>query len=361
MKREKVLFISNTYWSLWNFRRNLVAAFYEKKYNVTLLGGEDRYFTKFDHQKFKCHSLSRGFVFSPFLFILKTIILIVYQKPKVVFSYTHLGNISAGLARKLIGFKYVANISGLGRFYSDKSSHRFFTTILTILIKLSLTKASTIFVQNKDDKDWLLGLLPSKENNIILLPGSGTDLRRFKYWKPEKIYGTEKKRILMMSRLLPEKGVDWFLEAARDLNSLCLDFTLIGSRDPKHPGLHDLVEKYHQHGIVNYYGHVDDVTPYICEAYCVVLPTRYREGTPKSLIEALAVGKPIITTDTPGCRDTVNQNGLLISSYEEFIDALKTMINKTELEYIALCESSRHLAETTYDESIVIERYLNEI
>lgn len=361
MKNLSVYFISNTYWSLWNFRRNLIDAIVTNDRDVTLIASTDNYLDKFQNKEVNTYSVRKPKYLSPIFFILKTIFILVWNKPNLVYSFTHLGNISAGLARKIISFKFVANLSGLGRLYSPYSKSKLSKSILTFLIKFTLRSASKIFVQNKDDQNWVIKLLPSKEDQIILLPGSGSDLQRFRYCEPNLISPTDPKNILMMSRLLPEKGVYWFLNAAKELNNINLNFTLIGAKDDKYTDLYNLVNKYNQESIITYFGHVDDVLPFIQDAYYVVLPSQYREGTPKSLIEALAVGKPLITTDMPGCRDTIDRNGYLVNSYEEFIDALKAVSNQASEEYSELCKNSRKLAELKFDENEIIQRYVSEI
>jgi glycosyltransferase involved in cell wall biosynthesis len=361
MKNASVYFISNTYWSLWNFRRNLIGTVSSNNHEVTLIAAKDAYHDNFKNQGVNTYSLNKPRVVSPIFFILWSISIIIWNRPKLVYSFTHLGNISAGLARKLISFKFVANLSGLGRLYSPESKNRLSRLILTFLIKFTLRSASTIFVQNNDDRKWLIELIPSKSDRIILLPGSGTDLQRFSYCEPGSINIPKTKTILMMSRLLPEKGVDWFLKAAKELSKLNLNFTLIGAKDDRHTDLLDLVKKYKDEGIIKYFGLVDDVFPSIRDAYCIVLPSRYREGTPKSLIEALAVGKPVITTDMPGCKDTIDGNGFLVNNYKEFSEALKIISNQTDEEYVEQCKNSRKLAESKFDERKVIQSYLNEL
>lgn len=361
MKNFPVYFISNTYWSLWNFRRNLIDAIVSTECDVTLIAADDTYLDRFKDKGINTYSIQKPKYISSIFFILKTVVILVRNKPSLVYSFTHLGNVSAGVAQKIISFKFVANLSGLGRLYSPDSNNRVSKSILTFLIQFTLRSASTIFVQNKDDQKWLIKLLPSKEAQIILLPGSGSDLKRFRYCEPNVKSSKEPNNILMMSRLLPEKGVHWFLNAAKELDNINLNFTLIGAKDDKHTDLYHLVNEYNKKGIITYLGHVDDVFPCIQDAYYVVLPSQYREGTPKSLIEALAVGRPLITTDMPGCRDTIDGNGFLVRSYEEFIEALKAASNQSTEKYFNLCKNSRKLAELKFDENEIIRRYLSEV
>ena len=361
MKPCSVFLISNTYWSLWNFRRNLISEFIKEKYKISLIGKKDGYYSKFQNQNINLYSIFKIGAVSSIFFVMLTIFLLIWKKPQAVFSFTHLGNISAGLARKFITFEFTANLSGLGRVYSVGYKNYFFQKVLMFVLKFTLNGASTIFVQNKDDQIWLTELLPNKADLITLLPGSGTDLNWFSYCAPKSTFKSETKNILMMSRLLPQKGVDWFLMAAEELNRPSLNFTLIGEPDSKNMEMKRSVLEHSEKGLISYLGHVEDVRPHIYDAFCVVLPTRYREGTPKSLIEALACGRPVITTDMPGCRDTVERNGVLVSTYREFVDALLLIISKCENEYFVSCKNSRDLAERRFDEQIIIGHYLKKV
>ena len=150
-------------------------------------------------------------------------------------------------------------------------------------------------------------------------------------------------------------------EGGKELNSPDLTFILVGASDLTNLNMKRDVLNYHDKGLISYLGHVDDVLAHIQNAFCVVLPSRYREGTPKSLIEALACGKPIITTDMPGCRTTVDRNGMLVSTYNGFVEALRLLISKSEIDYFALCKNSRELAERNFDEQIIIKYYREEI
>ena len=168
--KSRNIFRSNTYWSLWNFRRNLINDLTEKNFKITLIGKKDSSYSKFLNENISLHFIADLKFVSSIFFIFYTVALIVWKKPKVVFSFTHLGNISAGLASKFTTFKFVANLSGLGRVYSVGSKKSFLQPFLTFLIKLSMNGASTIFVQNTEDQAWLSNLIPHKANQIKLLP-----------------------------------------------------------------------------------------------------------------------------------------------------------------------------------------------
>ncbi len=173
----------------------------------------------------------------------------------------------------------------------------------------------------------------------------------------------------MVSRLLWDKGVGEYVEAARRVRTDGIPFEahLLGLLDVKNPSAvpREAVETWVKEGIIRYLGETNDVRPALADADCVVLPSAYPEGTPRSLLEAASMGKPIITTNTPGCRDVVDdgQSGVLVPARD--VDALtRAMKRMTELPPEALAEMgmhSRRIVVERFDEKIVIGAYLRAI
>jgi glycosyltransferase involved in cell wall biosynthesis len=185
-------------------------------------------------------------------------------------------------------------------------------------------RANKIFFQNKDDRREFIEQGIVKTNLTDLLPGSGVDLDRFAY-TPITVNqlaskdNTEKKktRFLLIARMLWDKGVGEYVEAARLLSRRYprTEFCMIGFLDFGNPEAisEAQINEWISEGIVQYLGVINDIRPEIVKADCVVLPVQFREGTPRSLLEAAAMGRPIITTNTVGCRETVDDgvNGYL--------------------------------------------------
>jgi glycosyltransferase involved in cell wall biosynthesis len=171
----------------------------------------------------------------------------------------------------------------------------------------------------------------------------------------------------MFGRLLPKKGFYHFLRAATELKRRCGDrvvFWVLGAPDPERAESVELlthVMDHHARGVIRYLQSTDDPLPYIREADVVVLPSTYNEGIPRSLLEALACGKPIVTTDWKGCRETIDhgRNGFLISpdSSEALIDALLEMVSYDDTKLAAFGRRSRQMAEERFDEGVVIGAY----
>ena len=366
MKKKPVMVVSNTAWSLWNFRKNLIKLMHEKHGHVALCARSDEFIKNFSETSYRAKWV-KDFSRVPasinaFYFFCITVCHIINLRPSHVLSFTHIGNIAAGTARRFVDFKFTANLSGLGRLYVEGQRESYFSSFVAKVINFALSSADIVFVQNEDDERWLRALINERRPVIKRIPGSGTDLMHFKMSDPVSTYERPTRKILMMSRIIEEKGIDWFLEAAKENENLeNLEFVLIGAPDKKNNDIFERVNKWHEEGYINYTGHVSDVRAILDDSYCVVLPSRYREGTPKSLIEALAIGKPIVTTNSPGCRDTIDGNGYAVDSYSEFLSSISRVVRSDKQGYVSLCRRSREIAEFKFDERLVLEEYAKSV
>ena len=172
-------------------------------------------------------------------------------------------------------------------------------------------------------------------------------------------------RFLLVARMLKDKGIEEFVEAARLVRREASDtvFQLLGFTEPANPNSVSLdrIKQWECEGVIQYLGKTDDVRPYVKNADCIVLPS-YREGVPRSLIEAAAMARPIITTDVIGCRDVVddNVNGLLCQARDarDLGDKLLRMIRLTPEKRLQMGVAGRRKVETEFDEKLVIQKYL---
>ena len=234
-----------------------------------------------------------------------------------------------------------------------------------------MLQAPHVFFQNKDDLNFFLPNKLVKPSQVILVPGSGVDLIRFKatsratgpYASPDCI------TFLLLARLLWDKGVGEYIDAARHLKKRHgnVRFLLLGQFDVANPAAipEAKIEQWQSEGTIDYLGKTDDVRPYIEAADCIVLPSYYREGIPRSLLEAAASAKPIITTDSVGCRDTVEDGvtGFLCQpkNWEDLADKMEAVLLMTEDQRQAMGLKGREKMEREFDERIVIDRYLSVI
>jgi glycosyltransferase involved in cell wall biosynthesis len=239
-------------------------------------------------------------------------------KPDVVLAYTMKPIIYGLMAARIAGVRQRhALITGLGYIFSataDSPRLRAIRRLVTWMYRVALAGDGRVFVYNEaDDRDVRDGRMISDFARIVAVPGSGVDFERF----PPAPLPKGDPVFLMIARLLREKGVFEFIEAARLLRDRYPDarFQILGPLDPSPLAVSRAdVDRWNAEGVVKYLGETLDVRPYLAASTVFVLPSYYREGIPRSILEALATGRAVITADTPGCRDTVveGENGFVI-------------------------------------------------
>lgn len=275
-------------------------------------------------------------------------------KPDVVLSYAVKPVIYGSLAAWLAGVPGVYSmITGLGYLFTGKTTkQKLLLRLVHPLYKAALSKNRVVFFQNPDDLGLFkaLHLLPANQQQIII-NGSGVDIDYFAY-SPAV---TEPLSFLLMARLIWDKGIAEYVAAARNLKKRYpqVSFKLLGAYDSNPTAIRRSdVEKWENEGIIEYLGETRDVRPYLANASVFVLPSFYREGTPRSVLEAMSMGRPVITTDAPGCRETVQDgvNGFLVPVKDAVAleKAMERFILKPEL-IQDLGMASRKIAEEKYD------------
>lgn len=237
------------------------------------------------------------------------------ERPDIVLAYTQKPIVYAGLATRIVGkMRFFAMVSGLGHVFSEGEGSWLVRTILSRLYRVAIAHASAVFVFNGDDAGEMraLGIL-RPHHRVIQVPGSGVDLSRF----PRRDVPLGAPVFLLVARLLRGKGLGEFVDAARQVRRQHPEcrFLILGPRDanPDCVG-EDELRRWAEEGVVDYLGETRNVAPHLAAASVFVLPTYYREGLPRTILEAMATGRAIITTDTPGCRETVigGENGFLV-------------------------------------------------
>ena len=362
-----ILLTGNTTFKLVNFRKGLLRKLLRNGHRVTVLSPPDDYVPELE--ALGCEhvalTMSRNgtSVISETYLLLQIVRQLRRIRPHAVFSYTIKNNIYSGLACRILGIPFVPNVTGLGPAFNRRG---LLNSIVRFLYMVSFKRAQVVYFQNENDLKLFIeaGLCP--RTIAKLLPGSGVDLDYFAARTPSKA-SDKTFRFLLVSRMLWDKGVGQFVEAARALKQIHprAHFQLLGPLDPgSRSGIApEQIDAWVLEGVVEYLGNAHDVRPYIEAAHCIVLPSYYREGTPRALLEACAIGRPIITTDMPGCRDVVvnEVNGLLIAPSD--VTALTvacTRIAKASLDQqTSMGRASRQIAEERFDERIVIDAYLS--
>lgn len=283
-------------------------------------------------------------------------------KPYYSIGYTHkpviYGSIAAWIARVP---KRFALITGLG--YTFQSNVSWLKYLLCALYRIALANVNKVFFQNPDDQSLFydLKIIKASDKKTVVVNGSGVDLNSF---KPTPLPKTI--QFLLIARLLGDKGVREYFQAASLVRQKYSEarFGLVGWID-KNPNAisQKELQNFIDAGDVKFYGRMEDVKPAISQSSIFVLPS-YSEGTPRTVLEAMAMGRPIITTDAPGCRETVvnGHNGFLVpvKSVDELVTSMIKFIEDPEL-IVRMGRLSRILAEEKYDVKKVNKHMLEEM
>ncbi len=282
--------------------------------------------------------------------------------PDVVLNFTPKGVIYGSLAARLAGHRRVCSvITGLGHLFTDDHRRRVMRSVVFRLYQLALRRNARVFFQNPDDQELFVQravVHPSRARRVY---GSGVDIERFAPSATPRDHSRET-TFIMIARLLKEKGVLEYLQAAAMLkkSGAAARAVLLGPFDDNPSSITPaMLHAFERAGDVHYCGQVEDVRPYLDDADVFVLPS-YREGTPRAALEALAMSKPVITTDAPGCRETVvdGDNGFLVAPRDAaaLAHAMGRFVSNSEL-VASMGARSRALAERQYDVRRV-NRYL---
>lgn len=281
--------------------------------------------------------------------------LILRERPGVVLAYTQKPIIYGGLAARLAGgCRFYALVSGLGYVFSPAADRRRFLRLMVRkLYAMALGRASAVFVFNRDDHGEMLrqGII-GRRHRVIQVPGSGVDTNHFRTVPVPEGPPT----VLMTARLMHDKGMAEFVEAARIVRRTRPDavFHLLGRLEEANPtGIsREDLDRLLADGSVTYLGETDDVRPHLARSSLFVLPSYYREGLPRTILEAMATGRAVVTTDMPGCRDPIvpGENGLIVPPRDAaaLAAAIGRILEDREL-MTGMGLASRRIAETRYD------------
>lgn len=366
----KVLLIAGLAESLTNFRGPLIAAFIAKKAEVHVAAPEltptSESGKKLEAMGCILHAYPLARAGTNPLADMRTLWslfrLMLKVRPSLVLAYTIKPVIYGMLAARLMNVpKRFAMITGLGYAFQRQESGRL-QKLVQVLYKFAINGTHKVFFQNPDDqalfvRRGLLGKVPS-----VVVNGSGVDLS---FYSQQVITNTEPV-FLMIARLLGDKGVREYAQAAQNLkaNNPKIRFLLAGWIDENPDAISQQeLEAWVQAGAIEYLGKLADVRPALAEASVFVLPS-YREGTPRSVLEAMAIGRAIITTDAPGCRETVvnGLNGFLVpvKNVDALAFAMQKFIDFPDLT-LTMAKASLKIADEKYDVNKVNHHMLREM
>jgi glycosyltransferase involved in cell wall biosynthesis len=375
---KKILFIDNTAHHLYG-QMHLMRAFKNLGYNVVALVPNDHnYFLKIKNQGVTCQAINTaGKSLNPFknlklLFSFKQAIKTI--SPNLICTFTIKPNLYASIIARQQKIPIITNITGLGYTFLNKV---WLSKLIISLYKYSFKAVNHIFFQNQDDRQLFIDaniISPATGNkNISVIPGSGVDLTKFSFvgYTPQPLYLkssniiSNKVVFLYAGRLLWDKGLRELIAAFAITKNKYpnIELIVLGNYYSENPAAITEAQTiaWQDQYAIKYLGMVEDIATQMAKADCVVLPS-YREGMPRTILEASSMGKAVITTDVPGCRDAV-QDGVtgFICKVKDIQSLADVMIKFIELPFAKkqqLGNNGRQKMEREFDQKIVVSEYL---
>jgi glycosyltransferase involved in cell wall biosynthesis len=360
----KIAIVANSAWYLFNFRLQLGRRLRERGHEVFFVAPSDKYVEALKREGFDvldwplAGAGKHPWRESKAVLALRRIFKDV--RPTHVFSYTPKANIYCGLALTGLPVRFFPNVSGLGRLFIRRS---LLTHVATALYKAAFRRSEAIIFQNGDDLEVFRSLGITKGRETVTVPGSGVDLKKF-LPSPLPSMTRPVRQFLFVGRLLGDKGIVEYVEAAAAIRMSRDDceFVVVGSTQSENPAAIPIstVDEWTRRGIIRHVEHVEDIRPLLEDADCVVLPS-YREGVPRSLLEAAAVGRPIITTDAPGCKEVVRhgETGMMCRARDASAleSAIRDMLALDAQTWAGMGQKGRAYMEQRFSEEFVLSTY----
>ena len=366
LAQRTIVISANSAWNIVNFRKPIIASLLAAGWRVVALASPDAHvsaikdlgaeFMPISVDSSGTSVIRDARLFADYLAAFRTL------RPHAFLGFTVKPNIYGSLAARLLGVRTINNISGLGTAFMGPGPLNW---LVSRLYRLSLARSFRIFFQNADDLQLFVTKGLVRPGQARRIPGSGIDLERFRAsTRPRP--GKDTFRFLFVGRLLRDKGLMEYAGAARLLRPRWpqVEFAILGFAGSDNPSAVPIaeVERWRGQGIVTYLGDTDDVRPFLEESDCVVLPS-YREGLPRTLLEAAAMAVPMIASDVPGCRDVVTdrENGFLCQarSAESLASAMEEMLRQDPAERSAMGHRARAKVEREFDQVLVVGAYLD--
>lgn len=365
----KILLFANTDWYLYNFRLPLANFLKHKGIEVVLISPPGTYVSRLEEQGFRHISLQmERRSLNPWKeakLLTHLTQLYATEKPDLVHHFTIKCVIYGSLAAQMAGIQPRVNaVTGLGHvFTSNRWQARLLRPLVRSLFRIALRgQQSRLILQNPDDYQSFIEARLAPPESLRLIRGSGVDTERFQPRVPLPLGEGAGVRVLLATRLLWEKGIGEYVEVARLLKPRypSIEFLLAGSPDPGNPASVSPAQilAWEEEGIITTLGHVEKMEELLKSVDLAVLPS-YREGIPRSLLEAAACGLPVVTTDAPGCREIVQPgvNGLLVPcrNTQALAEAIQLLV-ENPLERIRMGKASREKVLAELDQRIVLEK-----
>ena len=361
-----IALVANTAWSLYNFRLGLIKALQKAGWQVLAIAPADEYADilagygcHFEHISLDNYGSSPVKDLKSLFEFIK-----IYRQYKIdfIFHYTIKPNIYGSLAAAYLNIPSIAVVTGLGQLFTHLSWK---TYLARALYAIAFRKAHQVWFLNESDASIFSQLGIVSESKINYLPSEGVNTRHFQQYAYGLLTNGSFK-FLLAARLIAEKGVRDFVEAARLVRKkgYQAEFQLLGFLEPDNPSgiTHQEIRQWEAEGAIRYLGTTKDVRPYLEKADCLVLPTYYREGVPRILMEGASMQMPLIATDNVGCRQVIEDgvNGFLCRRKDpaSLARCMENMMMLSFEERARFGLLGRRRVYTLYHENIIINKYL---
>lgn len=351
---KKILIITNHSYMLYRFRKELIQALMEENevvLSMPFVGHEEDFQqmglrcidTKVDRRGINPVTDSR--------MLLTYYKMLKAEKPDLVITYSIKPNVYAGILCRLLRIPYCANVQGLGTAFQKKGLAQF----VTFLYKAAFRKVQTVFFENAENAAEFERRKILSTSKMTLLPGAGINLEQYQY---QSYPNNEKTHFLYLGRIMKEKGMDELFSATEKLHSeypgkIVLD--LVGFFEDEYK---EQVERLVEAGVAQFHGFQENPVPYYEKADCVILPS-YHEGMSNVLLEAATIGRPLITSDIPGCREAVEEGvtGLLckVKNEESLYQRMKDFLSLSQEEREQMGRQGHQKMEQEFDKKKVVE------
>ena len=372
--KKRIMLIASASSSLKNFRGDFIKALINESYEVYAAAPE------MDEKTYdfltSIHAIPLEFQLqrsglNPFkdLQAIKSLKQIIKKNNiDLVYPYTIKPVIYGSLAANSLNVPVISLITGLGYTFSGMSfKAKLLQKISQLLYKKALKQNKLVVLQNKDDYElFIQKKILTKSQKYDIVSGSGVNLNKFKF--REKESDGNKIEFVFVARLIKEKGINLYIEAAKILKLKYPQaiFHIVGDPPQDSPSAIDntILEHENKKGTIVHHGWINNVPELLSNCHVFVLPTFYREGIPRSILEALSIGMPIITTDSPGCKETIlkDKNGILIEprNLDSLIEAMEYFIqNPIKIKEMGI--NSRKYAEERFDVNIINSHLIKSI
>ena len=283
--------------------------------------------------------------------LLRYIKILRQVKPDLVITYTIKPNVYGGMACRLLGVPYAANITGLGTAFQKEGALR---KLVTVLYRTALKRAKVVFFENAANRDTLVGESIVAAEKCRVLMGAGVNLERY---APAEYPVESKTHFLFIGRVMREKGVEELFSAMEQLHREGCDCVLdvVGDFEENYEAI---IRAHEAAGWLRYHGYQTDVRPFIAQSHCFVLPS-YHEGMANTNLECAAMARPLITSDIPGCREAVKDgvSGLLcaVQDADSLYTQMKRFLALTAEERAEMGRAGRERMEAVFDKEKVVD------